>query len=249
MARRRMFSLDIVDTDAFLDMPHSSQLLYFHLSMRADDDGFVSNPKRIMRAINSQDDDMKVLLTKRFIIPFDSGICVIKHWRINNYIQKDRYTETTYRDEKKLLNIKDNKSYTLKPSDNSDKNEDVYILNTKKSQNVYSLDTQYRIGKERKEIRVDQESEINKLFNQFWSAYPRHVNKKSTLKVFLKIAPSPELLEKILSSIEAWKKSEQWSKDGGKFIPHPTTWLNGERWEDETKIDDKSDRLKRFGIV
>ena len=112
MAKKRMFSLEIVDTDAFLDMPHSSQLLYFHLSMRADDDGFVSNPKRVMKLIGSQEDDYKVLLAKRFLISFDSGVVVIKHWRINNYIRSDRYNETTYLDEKSLLQIKQNNSYT-----------------------------------------------------------------------------------------------------------------------------------------
>ena len=113
MARRRMFSLDIVDTDAFIDMPQSSQLLYFHLSMRADDDGFVSNPKKIMKVVNCSDDDLRVLVGKKFIIPFDSGICVIKHWKIHNYIQKDRYNETNYIGEKAQLRVKTNNVYTL----------------------------------------------------------------------------------------------------------------------------------------
>lgn len=112
MAQRRMFSLKIVDTDAFLDMPQSSQLLYFHLSMRADDDGFVGNPKKITRMIGSQDDDFKVLIAKRFVIPFESGVCVIKHWLVHNLIRGDRYTETNYTDEKGMLSIKENKSYT-----------------------------------------------------------------------------------------------------------------------------------------
>jgi len=112
MAKKRMFSLQIVDTDAFLEMPLSTQALYFHLSMRADDDGFVDNYKKIMRMIGSQEDDFKVLLTKRFILGFDNGIIVIKHWRINNYIQNDRYTETTYLEEKSLISEKNNKSYT-----------------------------------------------------------------------------------------------------------------------------------------
>jgi len=113
MAQRRMFSLKVVDTDAFLDMPQSSQLLYFHLSMRADDDGFVSNPKKIMRMIGINEDDLKVLITKRFIIPFESGICVIKHWKIHNYIAKDRYSDTTYLEERSLLHTKENGSYSL----------------------------------------------------------------------------------------------------------------------------------------
>ncbi len=129
-----MFSLKIVDTDAFLEMPQSSQLLYYHLSMRADDDGFVSNPKKIMRMVGSQDDDYKILLAKRFVIAFDSGVCVIKHWRIHNYIQADRYQETNYLPEKKSLEIKENGSYT----------ECI--------QNVSKVDTQVRLGKDRLEL-------------------------------------------------------------------------------------------------
>ena len=116
MAQRRMFSNKIVDTDAFLDMPLSSQALYFHLSMRADDDGFIGGHKKIMRMIGCSEDDMKILLAKNFIIPFESGVCVIKHWKIHNYIQSDRYSETTYVEEKARLEVKKNKSYTLKGS-------------------------------------------------------------------------------------------------------------------------------------
>lgn len=103
MAQRRMFSLKIVDTDEFLDMPQTSQLLYFHLAMRADDDGFVSNPKKISKIISSGDDDMKVLIMKRFIVPFERGVCVIRHWHIHNLIRADRYTETEYLKEKNQL--------------------------------------------------------------------------------------------------------------------------------------------------
>jgi hypothetical protein len=94
MAEKRMFAKTIIDSDAFLEMPQSTQLLYFHLAMRADDDGFVNNIKSIMRNIGCKEDDAKVLIAKRFIIPFESGVVVIKHWRIHNYIQKDRYKQT-----------------------------------------------------------------------------------------------------------------------------------------------------------
>lgn len=114
MAQRRMFSDKIVDTDAFLDMGAGSQLLYFHLCMRADDDGFVSNPKKIMRMIGSQDDDYKVLLAKRFVIQFQSGVCVIKHWLIHNLIRQDRYNETQWVKEKEQLIIDEKtKKYSL----------------------------------------------------------------------------------------------------------------------------------------
>lgn len=115
MANKRMFTMKIVDSDSFLDMPLSTQCLYFHLNMRADDDGFVGNPKRICKLIGCNDDDLKLLLMKRFVLGFENGVIVIKHWRMHNTIQKDRYTPTTYSDELKQLGIKDNKSYTLSP--------------------------------------------------------------------------------------------------------------------------------------
>ena len=113
MAERRMFSKTVVDSDAFLDMPLSTQALYFHLSMRADDDGFLNNTKRIQRLIGATDDDLKLLIMKRFVIPFEDGIVVIKHWRMNNYLRKDRYTQTIYQEELAMLSVKEDGSYTL----------------------------------------------------------------------------------------------------------------------------------------
>ena len=112
MAERRMFAKTIIDSDAFLDMPLSTQALYFHLSMRADDDGFINNPRKIQRMVGCADDDLRVLIAKNFIIPFESGIVVIKHWRIHNYLRSDRYKETVYKEEKAQLVIKDNGAYT-----------------------------------------------------------------------------------------------------------------------------------------
>lgn len=117
MSERRMFAKTIIDSDAFLDMPLSAQALYFHLSMRADDDGFVNNPKRIQRTVGASDDDCKLLVMKRFILTFASGVIVIKHWRIHNYIQKDRYKETVYTKEKSKLYINQNNAYTDKASE------------------------------------------------------------------------------------------------------------------------------------
>ena len=111
MAEKRMFAKQIIDSDAFLDMSLSTQALYFHLCMRADDDGFINNPKRIQRLIGSGDDELKLLIAKRFVIPFESGVCVIKHWKIHNYIQKDRYKPTVYENERLQLETKENKAY------------------------------------------------------------------------------------------------------------------------------------------
>ena len=112
MARRRMFSLDVVDTDKFLDMPSSTQALYFHLGMHADDDGFVSSPKRIAKTVNCSEDDLKLLIAKRYLIPFESGVVVISDWKINNWIRADRKQITRYKYEKSLLDT-DNYVYTL----------------------------------------------------------------------------------------------------------------------------------------
>ena len=112
MAERRMFAKTIVTSDAFLDMPMSARCLYFTLGMFADDDGFVNNPKSILRQIGASDDDMRVLLGKKFILSFETGVIVIKHWRINNYLRNDRYHETTYIEEKKTLSIDKNGAYT-----------------------------------------------------------------------------------------------------------------------------------------
>lgn len=135
MAERRMFAKTIIDSDAFLDMPLSAQALYFHLSMRADDDGFINNPKKLQRLIGCADDDMRLLVAKAFIIPFESGVVVIKHWRINNYIRNDRYKPTNYTEEMAQLQVKENGAYTEKLP--------LGIPNG------YQTDTQYRLGKDR----------------------------------------------------------------------------------------------------
>ena len=127
MAERRMFTKKITESDAFLDMPSSTQMLYFHFSMNADDDGFVNNPKKIQKMCGASDDDFKLLIAKSFIILFDSGIIVIKHWKMHNYIQADRYRPTDYVEEKSMLGIKSNKAYTL----------DVSKMDTECIQNGY----------------------------------------------------------------------------------------------------------------
>ena len=130
MAERRMFAKTIVLSDAFLDLPLSARCLYFTLGMLADDDGFVNSPKSVMRQVGASTDDLNLLLAKRFILAFESGVIVIKHWRIHNYIQKDRYKSSKYIDEKATLAIDENGAYT----------ECI--------QDVSILDTQDRLGKD-----------------------------------------------------------------------------------------------------
>ena len=133
MANRRMFSLDVVDTDNFLDMPLSAQGLYFHLGMRADDDGFISSPKKIIKIVNASEDDLKLLIIKGYLIPFESGVIVIKHWRQNNYVKGDRYKPTIYQNERKQLYAENN----------------IYHLDTVCIQNGTKTEPQDRLGKDR----------------------------------------------------------------------------------------------------
>ena len=108
-----MFSLSVVDTDQFLEMPLSSRLLYYELGMRADDDGFVDNWKKILAFTGLKDDDLKVLVAKNFIIPFDTGVIVIRHWRMNNYLRNDRYKATSHQEELQKLSLDYNDVYNL----------------------------------------------------------------------------------------------------------------------------------------
>ncbi len=156
MAERRMFAKTIIDSDAFLDMPLSAQALYFHLSMRADDDGFVNNPKKIQRMIGASDDDCRLLVSKRFVLTFESGVIVIKHWRIHNYIRNDRYKETVYTKEKSVLKLDKNNAYTE--------------MDTNGIPTVDQMETQVRIGKdslkEKENIIKEKERKIDDVINE-----------------------------------------------------------------------------------
>ena len=147
MAERRMFTGKITESDVFLEMPLSSQCLYFHLCMYADDEGFVKNPKRIQRMIGATDDDFRVLNAKNFVLRYESGIIVIKHWKMHNLIRKDRFHPTEYTEEKSMLYIKENGAYTLDP------NKGVPLLATKWQPNDNqmgdTLATEVRLGKDR----------------------------------------------------------------------------------------------------
>ncbi len=152
MSNRRMFSSEIVSSDNFLDMGQGAQVLYFHLAMRADDDGFVS-PKSVMRMIGIADDELKVLLAKRFILPFESGVVVIKHWLIHNLIRADLYKETQYKKEKSTLGLNDNGAYTeLRVGVSEIKNIEApkWLKERRKEQRTANgTQTVHRLGKDR----------------------------------------------------------------------------------------------------
>lgn len=163
MAEKRMFAKSIVLTDAFLDMPMSARCLYFTLGMLADDDGFVGSPKSVMRQCGASQDDMAILLSKRFVLGFDSGVIVIKHWRINNYLQNDRHKPTTYQEELATLKIDQKGSYT--ESEKRLPGSSVYVLDTDCIQDVYTDKNSIDKSREDKVSREESVVEKRKRFS------------------------------------------------------------------------------------
>lgn len=172
MAERRMFAKTIIDSDAFLDMPISARLLYYDLAMRADDDGFVNSPKKIMKIVGATQDDLSILAVRKFIIPFDNGVVVIKHWYIHNYIRKDTYNETPYKEQKELLEFDENKSYRIKNTDEASRQLPVDVPLTQVSIGKESIDKNiYIVGeptteKPKKDSYMNQIEEILSYLNE-----------------------------------------------------------------------------------
>jgi len=244
-----MFAKTIVLSDAFLDMPATARCLYFTLGMFADDDGFVNNPKSIMRQCGASDDDMKILLSKKFVLIFESGVIVIKHWRINNYLQKDRIQPTKYIEEKQKLDVEPNGGYTLKDNVYTGMyTEGVYTQNRVIGNNVISsnlIKDIKNIPSNSPQEAIDLPSEATasgtanaellsieeSWFTAFWERYPVKRDKKAAHKTFLKVCKKQETYDAIMNALD--RQIPTW-KDP-KYIPYPSTWLNGERWNDEIK--------------
>jgi hypothetical protein len=233
VAERRMFAKTIIDSDAFLDMPLSTQSLYFHLSMRADDDGFINNPKKIQRMVGCGDDDLKLLMAKRFILVFDSGVIVIKHWKIHNYIRNDRYKPTLYQEEKAELAEKNSKAYTFKTEVIESEN---HLGIPDDNRMGYQMDTQVRLGKDRlvkdkKKNSVEPSSTMSELFEKVWKTYPKKTNKKKAREQFLKKFKTEEDLESFKKGYKdylAYIKLNDWYHPQELF-----RWIRDDRYNDE----------------
>ena len=223
MAEKRMFTMQIVDSDAFLDMPLSTQALYFHLNMRADDDGFVNNPKKILRMIGASDDDLRILLLKRFVIGFEEkGVIVIKHWRMNNYLRKDRYHPTQYQDELHTLGIKDNGSYT----------EQERLLSTSGIPNGNQLATEISIDKN----SIDKNNNIINFeheFNQLWAIYPRKQGKKRAFEAYKRSRKKGIEYEVIKNGVNAYLSYIENEKVKPQYIKQGSTFFSQDAWNDE----------------
>jgi len=236
MAQRRMFAKTIIDSDSFLDMPLSTQSLYFHLSMRADDDGFINNPKKIQRMIGASDDDFRLLIHKNFLIPFESGIVVIKHWKIHNYIQNDRYKETVYLEEKNQLKLKENNSYTLNLNEVSEMDtkciqgvsnmypsiETTETEEIAQNQGIEPMDTEWiqngdtgkvRLGKDRLgkvrlgEVRINYQ-QIADMYNDTCVSFPRLTTLSDSRKKAIKARLNQHSIEDIQKVFEKAQASD-----------------------------------------
>lgn len=238
MGEKRMFAKTIVMSDAFLDMPMSARCLYFTLGMFGDDDGFVNAPKAIMRQIGATVDDLKILIAKKFVLMFDSGVIVIKHWRINNYLRNDRYNETKYQEEKAQLIVGEDNIYHMAGIPTVDQRYTNGIPNI----------TEHNITKH-------NITQTEQMFEEFWSLYPKKADKKKALDAFKDLDPSDELFEEIKNAVIDQKESDQWIRG---YVPNPTTWLKNERWKDVLEkpkprkgldyIQRKPEKNSRFGM-
>lgn len=175
MAEKRMFSKKITDSDAFIEMPASAQALYYHLNQGADDDGFNNQIQMAMMKAHASVDDLKVLMAKNFIFKFSCGVIVVKHWRMHNTLRKDRYTPTNYQDEFKLLNVKENGSYTLQMETDSKPAKDLVanwlpqnrLDKISKDKNNIDYYTNNLLSENEPEI-VEEINEKEEIFN-FWN--------------------------------------------------------------------------------
>ena len=242
MAERRMFTKKITDDDHFLNLSSPAQALYLHLSMNADDDGFCNQITASMFKAHASVTDLEALLKNRYIYQFDSGVIVIKHWRMANALRKDRYTPTAFKNEMAMLKIGENGAYTF-----PDSTDLVAERLPNGCQMVAERLPQVSIGK----ISIDKNintnisckknSEIEVLdqkemwFESFWEIYPKHQDKKKAKQKFLKLCTDEKKYQEIMQGLR--NVLPVWAKKDTKYIPMPTTWLNGERWNDEVGLN------------
>lgn len=264
MARRMINSAYISSSDSFTEMSHSAQALYIHLMLNADDYGFIGNPKATGRLIGCGKETLDELERYSFIICFESGCAVIKHWWCHQSIPEKRIKNTQWQEELSLLTKKDNCAYTFvdKLSVNCQQSDSKVstkclpnIIKSNLSKSNISIKTIAQNDFERGDVQGEQNEEIDPFskndtkvdtvddtskpitpFELFWNDYPRKVGKDKCFNWFKAHKVDDDLLADMLNAIAIQKSSEQWNKDGKRFIPHPYTWLNRGGWKDEVDM-------------
>lgn len=228
MAERRMFARAVVSSARFLQMPASSRLLYYDLGVAADDDGVVE-AFTVMRSTGASEDDLKILVAKQFVRVINEDlVAIILDWRRNNQIRRDRYHPSIYHDSLISLGLIESKTGVGLPGGNQNGNFD--------NQPVVKRLTESSLGKASKPSspsaqHICEENDV--YFSTFWDVYPRKKGKKEAQKAFSKVDVP---LNVLLLAIEKQKRSDQWCRDGGRYIPYPAKWLNQRRWEDEVPV-------------
>lgn len=238
MANKRMFSLEVIDTDIFLEMPLSSRLLYYELGMRADDDGFVDNWKKIIKMTGLAEDDMKILIAKEFIIPFDNGVIVIKHWRLNNYLRNDRHHPTRHKAELAQLYI----------------NDDVYELETTGKSTMLPTDSQavYLDKSSIDKNSIDKSSSsIEQNVNQVMQFYLNNINSTPVIKEveilesYEKDLPQDLIIYAMEKAVERKQRNLAYIKGIlNSWISKGITTL-AEAQEEKPKVEKREDPVKQ----
>lgn len=236
MAERRMFAKSIVTSDDFLDMPMSARCLYFTLGMLADDDGFVNSPKSIMRQVGATDDDMKILLAKRYVLAFESGVIVIRHWRIHNYIRGDRYNETVHIEEKSQLTYSNNGKVYEQPLE----------ISTRYTNGTPTVDTgKVSIGKdsigeiskgEDKKYICPRSSDLKEEFETLWSLYPKKQGKPKALEYYIKARKDGTTYEEVENGINAYVLYIKENEMDMQFVKMGSTFFSQRAWSDDWTV-------------
>ena len=243
MAERRMFAKTIIDSDAFLEMPISARLLYYDLGMRADDDGFVNSPKKIMKIVGASNDDMNILIIRKFIIPFDKGIVVIKHWKIHNYIRSDRYKPTVYIEEKEMLDLKENDGYVLKNIDGipngyqRDTQDSIVKISTvKDSVGEENINAMPIVPLEPTPTKLELEEHYLNEFEKLWSIYPNKKGKEEARKKYVSYRKNGTTYDEVALGLKKYIEYCKADKTEIKYIKHGSTWFNQKCWNDDYDI-------------
>ena len=223
MAEKRMFAKSIVLSDAFLDMPMSARCLYFTLSMFADDDGFINAPRGIMRQAGCSVDDMKILIAKAFVIPFETGVVVIRHWRINNILKSDRYNPTKCQTEMSLLETDSTGAYQ-------------------------KVEPQYRLVKdsieEGSKYNDQNPTDFDAEFDRIWSLYPRKEGRKMAFNAYVRDRKKGTKAKDIEDGVRRYNDHIRANNIEKKYVMQGSTYFNGQRWQDS--YEDKREEYDEF---
>lgn len=242
MAEKRMLTRKVTDNDNFTALPATAQALYMHLTLNADDDGFCDQISIAMFRAHAKQKDLQALIDARYLLRFENGVTVIKHWRMANTGRADRYTPTVYQEEYQRLTIKPNKAYTMASNGQPSGNQAA----TKCQPDGNQMEPQKRIEENRREENKYIPARAGD-FDTFWKAYPKKVGKEAARRAFEKVNIANIPVELLINAIEKQKQGEQWQKEDGRYIPNPATWLNQGRWEDEVQPAKAHTRMNPSG--